>query len=488
MRGGARAPAAARAGLVRLTFLQVNDDYSLEPVDGGARGGMARLATLVQDARAANPRTLFVLGGDTLSPSVMSTFLKGEQMVAVFNAVGLDVATFGNHEFDFGPAVLRERMRESKFAWVSSNVTERATGQPFGGAKPSLLLPLGGVTVGVLGLTMAETAHTSSPGPDVAFEDAIVAGQRVAADLRARGAAVVIAITHQEMARDRELAAHADVDLVLGGHEHEPLIAEEAKALITKAGADGRYLVQVDLWLGTDGRPVERSFAFREVSRRVEPDPTVAEVVRAYTQRLDRELDVVVARTTEPLEAHGTKLRTEEANIGDFVADLMRERLGTDVAVMNGGGIRTDRTIPAGPLTKRDVMSLLPFTNVVVKLGMAGTALRAMLEHGLAQADRAGGGFLQISGARVLYDPGRPAFQRVVSVDVGGRPLEDARTYTVAVPSYLAHGGDGFTAFRGARVLVDDQSGPQLSDVVLDALTARGTIGPRVDGRIGVRR
>src|SRR5581483_2612413 len=87
---GAAAPGPPAPAPVHLAFLQVNDDYSLEPVDGGARGGMARLATLVREARRENPHTLFALAGDTLSPSVMSTFLEGEQMVAGFNAAGLD--------------------------------------------------------------------------------------------------------------------------------------------------------------------------------------------------------------------------------------------------------------------------------------------------------------------------------------------------------------------------------------------------------------
>src|SRR6059036_4047398 len=120
--------------LVRLTLLQINDHYVLEPVDGGRRGGMARLATLVRDLRRESPNSVFVLAGDTLSPSVESTFLQGAQMIAALNAIGLDFATFGNHEFDFGPTVLLERMNESKFLWLSANVVDRASGGPFGGA------------------------------------------------------------------------------------------------------------------------------------------------------------------------------------------------------------------------------------------------------------------------------------------------------------------------------------------------------------------
>ena len=130
---------------------------------------MARLATLVREVKRENPNTIFAIGGDFLSPSVESTFLQGAQMVAALDAVGLDFATFGNHEFDFGPAVLAERMKESKFRWLSANVVDRSSGRPFGGASPDTLLMLGGVRVGVFGLTMADAARTSRPGPDIGF-------------------------------------------------------------------------------------------------------------------------------------------------------------------------------------------------------------------------------------------------------------------------------------------------------------------------------
>ena len=148
---------------------------------------MSRLATLVRQARRENPNTVFVLAGDTLSPSVESRVLRGAQMVAALNAIGLDLATFGNHEFDFGPGVLRERIAESRFVWLASNVVDRPSGRPFGDAAPDLLLTFDGVRVGFLGLTTPETAWVSSPGPDVVFGDPRVAGGEAAARLRARG-------------------------------------------------------------------------------------------------------------------------------------------------------------------------------------------------------------------------------------------------------------------------------------------------------------
>jgi 2',3'-cyclic-nucleotide 2'-phosphodiesterase (5'-nucleotidase family) len=447
---------------------------------------MARVATLVKRLRREAPHAVFTHAGDAISPSVMSAHLKGEQMIAALNAIGLDVATFGNHEFDFGPAVLRQRMSESKFAWLSANVLDRATGQPFASARAEMLITAGGVRIGLFGLTMTETARSSSPGDGIEFRSPMAAALSASRRLRAAGAQLVVALTHQEMIADRALAASPgmEVDVILGGHEHEPLVAEEGRALIVKAGSDARYVVQVDVWLDAGGRLAERSWTFHEVSARVAPDADVASLAQRYAQRFDRELDVVIGATAVGLEARRTPLRTQESNLADFVADAMREHTRAEVAFVNGGGIRTDRVIAAGPLRKRDVNGLMPFTNVVVTLEMRGRQVREALEEGLAHVDREAGAFLQVSGIRVVYDLARPAGQRVRDVTVGGAPLDPERAYTVATIDYLARGGDGFTAFRQARRLVDETSGPQVTDVVLDAIQARGIIKPEVDGRL----
>lgn len=471
---------------VRVTLLQVNDVYTLEPVDDGRRGGFARLATLVKRIRRENPATLFALGGDVISPSVASTLLKGEQMIAGLNALGLDVAAFGNHEFDFGPTILAQRMRESAFTWLAANVLDRRSGRPFGGAQAEVFLTLGGVRLAVYGLTTPETAKTSSPGPDVEFRDPIQVARALTTELKGRGAQVLVAVTHQEMGEDRALAAApgVELDVILGGHEHEPLIAEEGRTLITKGGADARYLVQVDLWIGSDGRLRERSWTFHEVSERVPPDPEMAAVVRTYAERADRELAVEVGRTAVPLEGRRGRLRTEETNLGNFVTDAMRAQARTDVALINGGGIRSDRVIPPGPLTRRDLAAMSPFGNTVMTLELTGRVLREVLEQALPQRDREAGGFLQVSGLALTFDPLGPAGQRIVSITVGGRPLELERRYTAAVADYIGHGKDGLDALLKGRVLVDAMNGPLLADVLLKAVSAQGAIAPAVEGRL----
>ena len=478
-------PVSVVAPEVRITLLQVNDVYVMEPVDEGRRGGLARLATLIKRIRRDNPATLVALAGDLISPSAVSALLRGQHMVAGMNAVGLDLATFGNHEFDFGPAVLVERMRESAFTWLSANVLDTRSGRPFGGARSELVLTLAGVRVGLFGLTTPDTAKTANAGPAVEFRDPIATARTVSGEMRKDHVQLVVAVTHQDMASDRAMAATrgVDVDVVLGGHEHEPLVAEEGRTLIVKAGSDARYLVQVDVWFASDGTLRERSWTFHEVSARIPEDPEVAKLVAAYAERIGRDLDAVIGHTSTPLDARRGPLRTRETNIGDFVADAMRGALGADVALMNGGGIRSDRIVPPGPLTRRDVVNLVPFNNAVMVLEMTGARLREAVEFGLVDREREGGQFLQVSGLTLTFDPRRPRGDRVIDARVGDAPLDPQRTYRVAVVDFLARGGGGITAFHDARVLLGAGSGPLLSEVVAKAISAAGTISPELDGR-----
>jgi len=197
------------------------------------------------------------------------------------------------------------------------------------------------------------------------------------------------------------------------------------------------------------------------------------------------ELKQVVGATSVPLDTRNETVRVKESPIGNLIADLMREALGADVALVNGGGIRGNAVTPAGPLTRGDVLKILPFANKVVKLEVTGDALRAALENGLSQHERTAGRFPQVSGLRYAFDPKRPAGSRLTSVTVGGKPLDPAVRYSVATFEFLMGGGDGYTTLQQAKVLVAPMYGPMDSDLILERLKS-GPLAPAVDGRIQV--
>jgi 5'-nucleotidase / UDP-sugar diphosphatase len=460
-------PCAGRAPL-RVQFLLVNDVYQLEP-DSSGRGGLARVATLVQRLRKEADHSFFVLAGDTLSPSTLSAVLRGRQMVEAWNAVGLDAATFGNHEFDWGPDILRDRMAQSRFAWISSNVWEATGRYPFGGASRSLVLDWSGVRVGVVGLTTADTANSSRPGPDVSFEPPLPAAAAAFDEMRPLD--MRVAVTHLPLRQDRELAVSVPLDLILGGHDHDPMITEQGPTAIVKAGSDAVNVGRIDYELGCRARVLGRRLSLVPVDASIPELPAVAGLVARYAAMLDRELQTEVGQTRIELDARVTVIRRQETALGRFLATVMKERVGAELAMLNSGAIRANRLIPAGPLTKRDLHELLPFGNLVVLAELRGSVLRSVLEHSVDALPAAAGRFLQTAGLSYALDPTRPVGQRVSDIRVEGRPLEPERVYRVATSDYLARGQDGYSMFSGAPLLVGYEDGPGLLQSVLDAFT-----------------
>ncbi|HEY0404904.1 MAG TPA: 5'-nucleotidase C-terminal domain-containing protein [Pyrinomonadaceae bacterium] len=472
---------------VRLTLLQVNDVYQFLPVDRGAKGGLARLLTLRKRLMAESPNTLFLLGGDTISPSVESNTYKGRQMIDAWNAVGLDYSVFGNHEFDFGPEVLRERINESHFTWLGANVIDKKTGKPFGGTPPFVIREFEGVKVGLFGLVLPETKQTSRPGPDVDFEDVCATARRIVPQMRAEGAQIIIAMTHLTMREDKAVAQCAAIDVIIGGHEHTLLESLSGHTPIFKMTSDARQMGRINLNIkASSGELESMDWEVIPVTSDIPPDPSFVAVTEKYKAVL-AELGERVGHTDVELDARTAANRTRETNIGDFVADAFRQTTGADVALLNGGSIRADALISPGELTKRDVLSILPFPNPVVKLEVSGATLRAALEHGVSRSaeDAEPGRFPQVSGLRFTFDATRPAGARVIEATVNGQPLDDRKTYTLATSSFLAiDGGDGYNMFRGARFVIKPEQAEKAPEALRKAIAAVKSIAPRVEGRI----
>jgi 5'-nucleotidase len=472
---------------VRVTLLQVNDVYQFAPVDLGTRGGLARVLTLKKEIEKQSPNTIFLLSGDTISPSVESITYKGAQMIDAWNTAGLDYSTFGNHEFDFGPEVLRQRMKESRFKWIAANVIDKKTGKPFGDAAAYVIREVGGVKVGIFGLTLEETKITSRPGPKVEFLNPCETARKMVSEIHALGVKTVVALTHLSMSEDKEVARCSGVDVIIGGHEHTLLESASGGAPIFKMTADARELGQIDLNISKSTGAVESiDWKVIPVTDKIKDDPQFAALNRKYGALL-KELSVLVGRTAVDLDARSAVNRTQETNIGDFIADSFRAATTAEVGLMNGGSIRADEIIRVGPLTKRDVLSILPFKNKVVKVELSGATLRQVLEHGVARSaeDAEPGRFPQVSGVQFTFDATRPPGSRIISLTVNGKPLDEKRNYTLAASDYVAiDGGDGYAMFKGTRLLIPRERAQFDSEVLQAAIMAKKVIAPKVEGRI----
>ena len=472
---------------VRVTLLQVNDVYQFAPVDGGARGGLARVLTLRKQIMSESPHALYLLAGDTISPSVESNAYQGRQMIDAWNASGLDYATFGNHEFDFGPDVLRERMRESHFKWLAANVIDRKTGKTFADTPEFIVREFEGVKIGILGIVLQETLQTSRPGPDVDIQDPCATAARVIPKIHAAGAQVIVALTHQTLGDDKQFARCSGVDVIIGGHEHTLLESMSGHAPIFKMDADAREFGRVDLnILKSTGKLESIDWQIIPVTDKVQSDPAFRALDSKYGP-LMKGLAVPVGRSSVELDVKSADVRSQETNMADFIADTFRQAMTADVALVNGGSIRADTIIRPGVLTKRDVLSVLPFNNRVVKLQVTGAVIRAAIENGVSTAveEVQPGRFPQVSGIRYAFDTSRPPRQRITSITIAGKPLDERRTYTLATTTYLAvEAGDGYEMFRGATFLVRPEQAPVESDILLKGIASVPAIAPKTDGRI----
>lgn len=471
-------------GRVKITLLHLNDVYEYNVVDDGRKGSFSRIETLRQQQVARNPNTLFLFAGDTLSPSVASSMFRGRQMIDLWNAVQLDFAVLGNHEFDFGDDVLKERIAESKFTWFASNVTEKSTGRPFANTPPYQVVDVGGVRVGIFGLLTPATADASNASDQVVFRDPIEVSQQLVPLMRSEGAQIIVALTHLTMAEDKALAQKVPVNIILGGHEHEPMQSLVGDIPIFKWGSDARIMGCVDLDVDVNsGKVVGMDWSGISVGKSVASDPKIQELIDDLDDQLNSQMDEPVATTTVELDGQKVSSRSRESNLGNLVADAFRARFSSDVAMILGSSIRLDQKVPKGVIQRRLAMQILPYENPLVEVRANGQQLRQILEHALSEgavSDR----FVQISGIKVVYDPKKAVGSRVVSLEVGGKPVEEARSYSLTCNEFMRKGGCGYKILSELPVLRGAEDAPNESHVLLEYLQTRQSIAPRVEGRI----
>jgi 2',3'-cyclic-nucleotide 2'-phosphodiesterase (5'-nucleotidase family) len=472
---------------VTIRFVQTNDIDRMSPEKG--RGGFARLATVVKEERAKG-NAFFIHAGDTLSPSLLSGFDKGAHVIDILNRIGVDAMAPGNHEFDLGPDVFRARMAEAKFDVLATNILD-GNGLP-ANTKPEKIVDVQGIKIGFFGLTTEDTPIASSPG-DIKFRSTIDTGRAKAKELREKGADIVVAIAHTPLEVDMILARSAGVDVIIGGHDEHLLAFYDGKVTLTESESQGNYVVITELAVTKatkDGKTsVTWSPNFRIVdSATVKPDPEIEAVVKGYEDKLSKELDVEIGVTETPLDSRRATVRGGEAAMGNLVADAMKAAVGADVAITNGGGLRADKQYQAGQkLTRRDILSEMPFGNTTVLLELTGDKLKAALENGVSQVRELGGRFPQVSGLTVEVDLKEPVGSRVKSVKVNGEPLDPARTYKVATNDFMARGGDGYRAFTEGKQLVDVSASQLMAGQVITYVAKAGKVAPKIEGRVVLR-
>ncbi len=481
----------AQAAPANTTFslLLVNDIYKMS--DDKGRGGFAKLATVVKAERARGVPMLFCHAGDTFSPSLMSGFDQGAHIVELTNLVKPDVFVPGNHEFDFGKDTYLKRMGEANFPFFGANMRQ-ADGSPIPGMKDSQIFALGPVKVGVIGIVLTGVPGMSQPG-DLRFGPEMDALKAQAARLRLEGADLVVAVTHTDREMDNTIVRSRLVDVLLTGHDHDLAIGYDGKTVMVESSEEGNFVTAIDFVVSASGEGRDRKVAWAPSFRvhdssTIEPDPEVLAVVRRYEAALSQELDVEIGTTMTELDSRSATVRSGEAAIGNLIADAVRDSAGGDVAITNGGGIRANKQYPAGAkLTRRDILSELPFGNSTSLVEITGADIEAALENGVSQLEQRAGRFPQVSGLTFEVESKAPVGSRIANIKVNGEPIDTAKKYKVVTNNFMLAGGDGYAAFTRGRVLIGQTDGKLLANEVMAYVRRRGSVDARVEGRIVVR-
>ena len=456
-------PAGAES--VRIGILHVNDVYQIRP-DGGRAGGIARVAALQQQLQPQYRKLFFTFGGDTLSPSVTSSTFKGKQMIAAWNAAKLDLAVLGNHEFDHGLEVLKTRLQESSFPWLAANVQGRngeAAGLP--NVRPEMIYEVAGMRIAFLGVMTDEGSHVTRNQAVMQVQPPVAQACNLARQLREQKQAdVVVALTHIDLEDDRKLAADCPVDLILGGHGHFEVIEQVNGKPVAKAGADAGKALLVEFGIDTASHlPGPVAVRLVPLDASVPEVPAVREVARQYEEHLMQALQEPVGRTLRSIDARDQSVRMHQTNAGTLVAEAFRSQLKTDFALVNGGGLRGDRRIPAGVLRRQDIKNLLPFENHVYRLELSGADLLTTLQ-GLGDnlGKRPLGRYPHVAGMQLTIRNGQ-----VTGIHVNGKPIQPGKRYTLAVANFLAEGNDGYLPLKQARRLDKEDNAPLETELLM---------------------
>ncbi|CAA9476655.1 MAG: 5'-nucleotidase [uncultured Rubrobacteraceae bacterium] len=507
-----------------IQLLGVNDFHGqLEPTTrrdapGKTLGGAAYLDSYFDRYEARNPeRTIRVHAGDMVGASpLISSYFHDEPTVYAMNNMEFDVGTLGNHEFDEGgEEMLRlinggqrsdgEQFKDgpdgqptntsdpnfpgAAFPYVAANTEYKSSGEPV--LPPYKVVKKDGIDVGFIGVTTLETPRIVTPDEVAPFDylDISETVDRYVAELKRQKVETIVVLAHaggtQTPAAEAvgEIVTEAqqmsdEVDVVVSGHSHSVLNTRVDGKLVVQAFSLGTAFDAVNMKIDRSTKDVVSSAAeiVNTDNAGVAPDPATAELVAGYKQKIDPIANRVVATASEDVTR--TASRAGESELGDLIADAQRDFAGAQFAFMNPGGIRAD--IAAGEVTYGELFAVQPFDNQVVSMELTGDQVYRLLEQQFPpnQSSRR---ILQVSGLKYTYDESLPQGQRVTSLtQADGTPIDRATTYKVAVNSFIASGGDGFTVLKEGQNV-------QTIGSDLDALEAyiddEATFGPPADAQ-----
>ena len=506
---------AAKAESVSITLLDTTDTHGrIEPwdyyADKPANLGLAKIATLIKEARAQDPEALLLDCGDTIQGTPLAYYFAEKDtstpnpMIAAFNLLHYDAMAVGNHEFNFGEEAMWKAKSESKFPWLAANIKQTYTeGVPY--FRPYIIKNVKGVRVGIVGFVTPGIPRWETPDhyKGYQFEPIVEAAKRVIPEVRPQVDLLVV-IMHSGFYRDplsgevwpEQLEgenAAADlpeqvpgIDIIFFGHTHSQLPEKFINGVLMSQPKNwGMSLARADVVMARDTSAhwavVSKHSRLIPVTAQVPPDPEIMKLAEPYQEATEKYLDSPIATSAASLS--GKHARYEDSPLLDVVqkTQLDAGRADVSMATIFYQGVK----IPAGPVTVRQAAALYVYDNTLYVVQMTGAQIKDALEHAesfFSQWPLAPGAAEklpsynsdQAEGVSYEVDLTRPVGERIRDLRFHGRPLDPAQTLRVAINNYRYAGGGRYTVYKGLPVLY--QSPVEIRDLLIDYLSRTKSI------------
>ncbi|MDD3627711.1 MAG: 5'-nucleotidase C-terminal domain-containing protein [bacterium] len=435
---------------IKLTILHMNDThahYLPDKVDSETEetvGGFSRAMTVIRNVWKSNlvsgRQTLLLHAGDLSSGTMYSTVYRGTMGIKLLNKMKFDAMTIGNHEFDYGFQTLLNLQLQADFKMLSANILNDKGKHPF---QEYWIKRFEGkdLQIVIFGLTTPTTPVTTHPAnvKGFTFLDPIETSKKLLDKFSDED--LVIALTHLGVDVDKKLAeACPKIDLIIGGHSHtilkQPLKVNQT--IICQAGYYSQYVGQIDIDV-EKGKIIKYDGKLYHLTEEYPDDEKLQKTIDNFTRRLEKKFEEPIATTKIFLDGERDSVRSKETNLGKLICKVMVASTDSEVALMNGGGIRT--SINEGEIKLKDVYNTLPFDNNLILIELKGEDLVAVLQRSndLKPGD---GGKLHTFGIEYNVKDGKVNITKIRNED-----FNSERFYKIALPDFLAAGGDGYSIF-----------------------------------------
>ena len=480
-----------------VDVLSINDFHgALVEEPKGKNVGAAKLATVVFEAKKANPNTVLVSGGDLYQGSALSAITKGAVVNEYLAYLGLVDSAVGNHEFDWGPGNFATWSKDGKFPFLAANIIDRKTGAVATWAKPYHVILVGGHTIVFVGFSTMETLTKAKAEfvADYEFQEpAKIAAKLVPEIIAKEKPELIIAVTHLPSEADSKdagkvlgmaelneldaLAKVAGINAIVTGHSHNTVAGKINGIPVVQGYYNGRALGKLSIAFAADGRSVITPSYLEayKTKDKIAEDAGAAKIYADYNARFGAGLNAKVAVVTGDL-SHAKKANVTP--MGKWACDVLKARYGVQVYVQNGGGLR--KGFIAGDAKVSDFWELMPFDNYTVTFKTTGKVLKEIIANGLDSVDFDNG---QFSGVTVKYKPGVAGAAKIQTLTLDdGRVVADDALYTLGTNDFQFYGGDKYTMIKPNASAITETFEP-VRDVLIDIAKKAGTIvAPSIQG------